>query len=115
MPLPGAAGGTQPAGFDHLPLDGKAPPFAEPAQALDDFVVPDLLGRPTIFADHELALMQVLDIAAGDKGVGGFDLVDQLVDEQKVERAVDRRRAELAALILELCEQCIGSRRLACF
>src|SRR5882724_5455258 len=50
LPLPGAAGGAQPAGFDHLPLDGKAPPFAQPAQAPHDFVVADLLGGTTVFA-----------------------------------------------------------------
>jgi hypothetical protein len=52
-----AADGTQPAGFDHLPLDGETPFFAKPAQALDNPVVSDLLGRATILADHELALV----------------------------------------------------------
>jgi len=33
LPLPGAAGGAQPAGLDDLPLDGKTPSFAQPAQA----------------------------------------------------------------------------------
>jgi hypothetical protein len=112
LPLPGAAGGAQPAGLDDLPLDGKTPPFTQPAQAPHDFVVADLLGGTTVFADHELALMRMLDIAAGDKRVGGFDLMNELVGDQKIERAVDRRRAELAALLLELCQQCVGSLRL---
>src|SRR6266436_1843100 len=112
LPLPGAAGGAQPAGLDDLPLDGKTPPFAQPAQAPHDFVVADLLSGTTVFADHELALMRMLDVAAGDKGVGGLDLMNELVGDQKIERAVDRRRAELAALLLELREQRVGSRRL---
>ena len=56
--------------------------------------------------------MRMLDIPAGDKGVGGLDLMNELVSEQKIERAVDRPRAELAAFLLELREQCIGSGRL---
>src|SRR5438132_9277076 len=112
LPLPGAAGGAQPAGLDDLALDGKTPPFAQPAQAPHYFVVADLLGGATVLADHELALMRMLDVAAGDKGVGGLDLMNELVGEQKIERAIDRRRPELAALLLELREQCIGSRRL---
>src|SRR6266446_542541 len=111
-PLPGAAGGAQPAGLDDLPLDGKTPPFAQPAQAPHDFVVADLLGGTAVFADHELALMRMLDVAAGDKRVGGLGLMDELVGEQKIEGAVDGRRAELAALLLELREQRIGSGRL---
>ena len=38
--------------------------------------------------------------------------MNELVGEQKIERAVNCRRAELAAFLLELCEQRIGSRRL---
>src|SRR5882724_1034708 len=112
LPLPGAAGGAQPAGLDDLPLDGKTPSFAQPAQAPHDFVVADLLGGTTVFADHELALMRMLDVAAGDKGVGGLDLMNELVGEQKIERAVNCRRAELAAFLLELCEQRVGTYRL---
>src|SRR5262245_20647889 len=78
LPLPGAAGGAQPAGLDDLPLDGKTPPFAEAPQAPHDFVVADLLGGATVLADHELAFMRMLDVAAGDKGVGGLDLVNEL-------------------------------------
>src|SRR5690349_6134607 len=90
LPLPGAASGAQPAGLDDLPLDSKTPPFAQPTQAPYDFVVADLLGGATVLADHELALMRMLDILAGDKGVGGLDLMNELVGEQKIERAVDR-------------------------
>src|SRR2546421_10550677 len=79
LPLPGAAGGTQPAGLDDLPLDGKTPPFAEPPQAPHDFIVADLLGGAAVFADHELALMRMLDIAAGDQSVGGLDLMNEVV------------------------------------
>ena len=107
-----AADGTQPAGFDHLPLDGETPFFAKSAQAIDNPVVSDLLGRAAILADHELALMRVLSIAAGDKRVGGFHLVDQLVGEQEIERTVDGWRTELAAPALELREERIGSCRL---
>src|SRR5882724_6138062 len=112
LPLSGAAGGAPPAGLDDLALDGKTPPFAQPTQAPHDFVVANLLGGATVLADHELAFMRMLDVAAGDKGVGGLDLMNELVGEQKIERAVDRRRAELAAFLLELREQCIGSGRL---
>src|SRR5262249_55465813 len=56
--------------------------------------------------------MRVLSIAARDKRVGGFHLVDQLVGEQKIERAVDGWRAELVAPALELREERIGSCRL---
>src|SRR3984893_6068248 len=112
LPLPDAAGGAQPAGLDDLPLDGKTPPFAQATQAPHDFGVADLLGGTAVFADHELALVRMLDVAARDKGVGGLDLMNKLVGEQKIERAVDRRRAELAALLFELREQCIGSCRL---
>src|SRR5256885_16016329 len=58
--LPGAAGGTQPAGLDDLPLDGKTPPLAEPPQAPHYFIVADLLGGAAVFADHELTLMRMV-------------------------------------------------------
>jgi len=109
LPLSAAADRTEPTGFNHLPLDGETPFFAKPAQALDNPIVPDLLGRATIIADHELTLMQVLSIAARDKRVRGFYLVDQLVGEQKIESAVDDWRAKLLAPALELREQRIGS------
>ena len=112
MPLPGLAGGTQPAGLDHLPLDGETSPFAEPAQACHDFVVLNLFGRAAVFTDYELALMRVLGIATRDKRIGGFDPVDQLVHEQKVERTVNRGGTELTALLLEFREQSVGFCRL---
>ena len=104
MPLPSPTSGTQPAGFDHLPLDGKTPPFAEPVQACHDLVVLNLFGRAAVFTDYELALMRVLGIAARDKRIGGFDPMDQLVGEQKVERTVNGGRTEPTALLLEFRE-----------
>jgi hypothetical protein len=107
-----AAGRTQSSCLDNLPFYGKAPVLAEPAQALNDLVVTDLLCRTAIFANHELALMRVVDITAGDIGARRLDLMDQLVREQKFERAVDGRRPELAAPALQLGEQSVGAGRL---
>src|ERR1700741_5313646 len=56
-PGSGTASRTQPAPLDYLPFAREAAPFAEPAQALPDVVVLDLLGRATVVADHELALV----------------------------------------------------------
>src|SRR5215469_7450326 len=105
LPLPGAAGGAQPASLYDLPLYGKTPPFAQPAQAPYDLVVAQLLGGAAVFADHELALMRMLDVATGDKGVGGLDLMNEFVGDEKIECAIDRRWTKLAALLLELCQQ----------
>jgi hypothetical protein len=52
-------------------------------QASHDLFVLDLLGRAAILADHELALVRMLDITAGDECARRLDLVDQLVSEQK--------------------------------
>jgi hypothetical protein len=95
-----------------LPLDGETSPFAEPAQACHDLVVLNFFGRAAVFTDYELALMRVLGIATGDKCIGGFDPVDQLVGEQKVERTVNRGRTEFTALLLEFGEQRVGFCRL---
>jgi hypothetical protein len=107
-----AAGRTQSSRLDDLPFHGKASVFAEPAQAFDDLVVTDLLCRAAIFANHELALMRVVDITAGDIGARRLDLMDQLVSEQEFERAVDGRRPELAAPALQLGKQGVGTGRL---
>jgi hypothetical protein len=56
--------------------------------------------------------MRVLGIATRDKRIGGFDPVDQLVSEQKVERTVNGGRTELTALLLEFREQAVGLCRL---
>jgi hypothetical protein len=108
----GAAGGTQPANLDDLPGNGKAAIFAEPAQALYDRLILDFFGGPAIVADHKLAFVRVLDIVAGDKSAGTLDLMDQLVRKQKIERAVYRRRTELATLVLQFGKHCIGADRL---
>jgi len=107
-----AAGGAQPARFDDLSGDGKAAVFAEPAQALHDCVVLDFLGRAAIVANHELAFVRMLDIVASDEGADAFDLVNELVREQEVERAINRGGAELAALALQRREQRISADRL---
>src|SRR5215469_7491514 len=75
-PMYGPARRTQSARLDDLPLNGKAPPFAELTQALHDGFVLDLFGRAAVFANHELALMRMLDIAAGDKRARCLDLVN---------------------------------------
>jgi hypothetical protein len=108
------AGGAQPARFDDLPRDGKAAVFAEATQALHDRVVLDLLGHSTIVADHELALVRVLDIAAGNKGADTFDFVDQQMGKKKVERTVDGGRPEFAPLALQRGKQRVGANRLLC-
>ena len=74
--------------------------------------VPELLGGAAIVADHELAFVRMLDIAAGDERARSLDLVDQLVREQEFEGPVDGRRPELAAAALQFGEQRIGPRRL---
>ena len=104
-PLGSTRSRTQSSRLDDLPFHGKAPIFAEPAQALDDLVVPDLLCRAAIFANHELTLMGMVYIAADDIGARRLYLVDQLVCEQEFECAVDSRRPEPAAPALQLCEQ----------
>ena len=109
----GAAGGTQPARLDDLPADGKAAILAEPAQALDDRIVLKLLGRTAIVANHELALVRMLDIVAGDKRADALDLVDELVRHQKIEGAIDGRRTDLAAFAVQCREQRISADRLA--
>lgn len=109
--MDGSAGGAQPARFDDLPGDGEAAIRAEPAQRFDDCVVLDFLGRAAIVADHELALMRMLDIVAGDERADALDLVNELVREQKVERAIDGRWAELAPFALEGSQQRIGADR----
>src|SRR5262249_31139664 len=49
-----ATGGTQSARLDDLALHRKTSPFAKPAQALHNRLVPNLFGRAAVFADHEL-------------------------------------------------------------
>lgn len=54
----------------------------------------------------------MLGIVTCDKRIGGFDPVDQLVSEQKVERTVNGGRTELTALLLEFREQSLSFCRL---
>ena len=75
--------------------------FTEPTQALHDRVVLDLLGHSAIVADHELAFVRMLDIAAGNKGANALDFVDQQMGKKKVERTVHGRRPEFASLALQ--------------
>src|SRR5271166_2612592 len=111
-PLCRAAGGAQSASLDDLPFHGKAPALGEPAQALHDVFVLQLFGGAAIVADHELAFVRMLDIAAGDERAGSLDPVDQLVSEQEFEGSVDGRWPELAAAALQLGKQRISPRRL---
>jgi len=76
-PVCGTAGGTPSTGLDHLALDSETPTLAEPAQTPHDLFVPDLLGRAAVVADHELAVMGMLDVTAGDERARSFDLMDR--------------------------------------
>src|SRR5262249_3494707 len=107
-----ATGRTQSTRLDDLPLDGKAPSLAEPAQALHDTLVVQLLGGAAIVADHELAFVGMLDVDAGDKRARRLDFMDQFVREQEFERAVDCRRPEFAASALQFGEKRVGTHRL---
>src|SRR6266436_7086381 len=72
-PLCRAAGRAQSVRLDDLPFHGKAAPLAEPAQAVHDVFVTQLLVGAAIVADHELAFARMLDIAEGDKRNGSLD------------------------------------------
>src|SRR6185437_15345609 len=109
----GTARRAEAADLDDLPFDDIAAAFADPPHGLDDLVVSDLFGRPAIFANHELALMGMLDIDAGDKRARGLDLVDQLVGEQEFERPVNRWRPEPLPPRLQLRQESVGADRLA--
>lgn len=98
--------------FDNLPFDGKAPSLAEPTQTLHDVIIVQLLGGTAIVADHELALVRIPNIAAGNKRTGRLDLVDELVREQEIERPVDGGWPELPSAALQLGEQRISPDRL---
>src|SRR5947209_12495872 len=62
-----AAGRAQSARLDYLARYGKTSFFSKAAQALHDLVIAQLFGGAAIVADHELAFVRMLDIAAGDE------------------------------------------------
>ena len=62
-------------------------------------------------ADQELADMGAVRVAAADEGIERFDLVDETVGEEEVERAVDRRRCRRAVILTQLVEYFIGADR----
>ena len=107
-----AAGGTQSARLDDVSADGKAAILAEAAQAAHNRLILYFLGGAAIVANHELALVRMLGVIAGDKRAHTFDFMDELVQQQKIERAINRRRPDLSALILQSGEQRIRTDRL---
>jgi hypothetical protein len=112
LTMRGAAGGAQSARLDDLPADDKAAILAKAAQAEHNRLVLYFLGGAAIVANHELALVRMLNIVARDKRAHTFDFMDELVEQQKIERAINRRRADLAALVLQSSEERIRADRL---
>src|SRR5439155_14795390 len=112
LPCGPLAGGADAADLDYLAVDLEAERAAMTADRGDDGLVVQLLGQPAVAADHELALMRVIGIETCDEGVERFDAMDEFLSEEKIDRAIDRRRHRLAG---ELSEQPVGADRLPGF
>jgi hypothetical protein len=82
-------------------------------QALGELFAGNFKGVSAALANEKLALMRFADFATGDEGVARFDAMNETVLDEKVERAVDSRGRDAAALRLERGEQIVGTDGLA--
>ncbi len=81
-------------------------------QQFRDAFVADLERARADVADQERHLVRLVRMMTADERVDRFELVDEAVLEQEVERAIDRRRRGGAVLVLEPVEQIVGLDRL---
>src|SRR5690349_7413125 len=75
--------------------------------------IADFLGAGAVVADQEWYLVRLGRVVAGNVGVDGFELVDEALLEQEIERAIDRRRRRIAVALAQVVEQVIRLDRLA--
>jgi hypothetical protein len=109
------AGSAQTAQFDDLPVDFETMRRRAAGQLSRKFGTGNLDRVAARFADQELALMRVLDVAAREKRIFRLDPMYEAVFDQKVEHAVHGGRRHAAALRFERGEQVVGADRpLAC-
>ena len=75
------------------------------AEQSRDALVADLDRARADVADQERHLVRFVRVMAADERIDRFELVDEAVLEQEIERAIDRRRRRAAAALAELIEQ----------
>src|SRR5690349_24567925 len=78
-----------------------------------DARIADFLGAGAVVADQERYLVRLCRMVAGNIGVDGFELVDEALLEQEIERAIDGRRRCVAVALAQVIEQVIRLDRLA--
>ena len=79
---------------------------------LGDTRIADFPGTGTDVADQERHLVHFGRVMAGNESVDRFELVNEPVLEQKIERAIDRRRRGITVMLTQLVEQIVSLDRL---
>src|SRR5687768_13347063 len=103
-----AAVGATPGQLDDRPLDGKAGGLGAAADRPVDAPVVQLRRRAATGADQELSDMVAVGMRAADIGVEAGDAVHQPVRNEEIERAIDGRRRDAAALAAQPLEDGIS-------
>lgn len=70
--------------------------------------IADLLRTKADIADEKRHLVRLCRVVAGDESVDRFELVDEAVLEQKIQRAVHGRRGRIAMQLTQLIEQVVS-------
>lgn len=76
-------------------------------------LITDFLGAGTDIANQERNLVCLGRVMARDESIDGFQLMDEAVLQQEIQRAVDRGRCGISVALTQVIEQVVRFDRLA--